>query len=281
MKRFAFAALAAPFALFAAPVLADQTVAIPFAAEIGGQPFSCAQTYSGLGTPAADVKSPDFRLFVSAPALVKADGSLQPITLDQDGQWQLGNLALLDFEDASATCSNGTPGTNTTLRGTVPDGDYVGVAFTVGVPFEVNHQDPTLAAAPLNTTAMFWNWQGGYKFVRIDLVPTDRKEDGPKGWFLHLGSTVCDAKSKTEAPTACANPNRMDIRFDAFDPAKNVVVIDPAPVVAEADLRVNAPDTSPGCMSFLKDADCTTVMAKLGLPYMDLPAGTQSLISMR
>ena len=291
MTRFPFAALAA---LVATPALADMTVTIPFAAEIGGKPFSCAETLTGLGSTGAEAQAVDFRLFVSEAALVKADGSLQPIALEQDGQWQLDGLALLDFEDASGNCASGTKGTNTTLRGTVPEGDYMGLAFTVGVPFAQNHGDPTLLPSPLNITAMFWNWQGGYKFVRIDLVPTAMMgmtaEAGAeaggghgmaKGWFLHLGSTMCDAASKTEAPKACANENRMAIRLDGFDPAANTVVIDPAPVLAEADLTVNAPETSPGCMSFPKDADCMTVMGKLGLPYMDVPAGTQSLISMR
>lgn len=277
MTRAACAALAA---LVATPALADMPVAIPFAAEIGGKPFSCAETYAGLGRTGAEVKAVDFRLFVSGAALIKADGSLHPITLDQDGQWQLGDLALLDFEDATGACGNGTAGVNTTLRGTVPEGDYTGLALTVGVPFDQNHVDPTLAAAPLNTTAMFWNWQGGYKFVRIDMVPTDKAPD-MKGWSLHLGSTMCDAASKTEAPKACKNENRLALRFDAFDAAKNTVVIDPAKVVAEADLKVNAPETSPGCMSFLKDPDCMTVMAKLGLPYMDVPAGEQALVTVR
>lgn len=291
MTRLAFAAFAA---LFAGPAMADVTVSIPFAAEIGGKPFACSEVFSGLGSTKAEVQAVDFRLFIHNAAMVKADGSLQPIALEQDGIWQLGELALLDFEDATGFCANGTGGTNTTLRGTVPEGDYTGLAFTVGVPFEQNHQDPTLAAAPLNVTAMFWNWQGGYKFVRIDLVPTamagmhmtEGADPGAghgdaKGWFLHLGSTMCDAASKTAAPTACANENRIAVQLDGFDLGASKVVIDPAPVLAEADLMVNAPETSPGCMSFPKDADCMTVMGKLGLPYMDVPAGTQSLISMR
>jgi hypothetical protein len=52
-------------------------------------------------------------------------------------------------------------------------------------------------------------------------------------------------------------------------------------VVKDADLRVNAPETSPGCMSFPKDADCLNVMAKLGLAYMDVPAATQMLVAKR
>lgn len=277
MSRFAFAALAA---CLAAPALADTSVSIPFTAEIGGKAFSCAETYAGLGSTGAEMRALDFRLFVSEAALIKADGSLQPIALEQDGEWQIGDVALLDFEDASGACANGTPGLNTTLRGTVPEGAYSGLALTIGVPFAQNHQDPTLAPAPLNTTAMFWNWQGGYKFLRIDMAAVDKAPDA-KGWFLHLGSTQCDATSKTEAPKACKNQNRMVLRFDGFDPAQNTVVIDPANVVAEADLKVNAPETSPGCMSFPRDADCLTVMGKLGLPYMDQPAGEQALVSVR
>ncbi len=291
MTRFPLAAPAALVAaMIAAPALADTPVAIPFAAEIGGKPFACDASYADLGSTKATVQAVDFRLFVSEVALVRADGSLQPVALDQDGQWQLDDLALLDFEDATGACANGTAGTNTTLRGTVPEGDYTGLAFTIGVPFAQNHGDPTVSPAPLNTTAMFWNWQGGYKFLRIDLVPeamasaskgVTEGASNAKGWFLHLGSTLCEAASKTTAPTACANPNRIAIRLDGFDPAVNTVVIDPAAVVAEADLTVNAPDTSPGCMAFLKDADCLTVMARLGLPYMEVPAGIQSLVSMR
>lgn len=265
-----------------APAFAEQPVTINFAAEIGGQPFSCADTYDGLGATGASVTGADYRMFVSAPALVRADGSLQPIALEQDGKWQLDDVALLDFEDGSNGCTGtGNPDMNTTLRGTVPDGEYQGLSFTVAVPFDKNHGDPTLAPAPLNATSMFWNWQGGFRFVRIDMVPTDKAEDGPRGWFLHLGSTVCAAASKTEAPSACENPNHLPVLFTGFDPATNVVVIDPAPVVAEADLRVNAPDTSPGCMSFVGDPDCLTVMTKLGLPYDGIAAGPQQLVSVR
>lgn len=277
MKYIAFAAV-----LAATPAMADQAVSITFAAQIAGKPFSCTETYMGLGAKGTAVKGIDYRLFVSGAALIRADGTAQPIALDQDGTWQLDDLALLDFEDGTGGCATGTAEINTILRGTVPEGDYVGLGFALAVPFDKNHGDPTLAPAPLNTTAMFWNWQGGYRFVRIDMVPVDKAADGPKGWFLHLGSTQCPAVSKTEAPTApCKNPNHLPVTFAAFDPATNVVVIDPAAVVADADLTVNAPETSPGCMSFPGDADCVLVMGKLGQAYGDLPAGPQQLVTMR
>lgn len=277
MKYIAFAA-----ALTATPALADQAVSINFAGEIAGKAFSCTETFGGIGSKATVVKGIDYRLFVSGAAFIRADGTPQPIALEQDGKWQLDDLALLDFEDGSGGCSTGTAETNTTLRGTVPEGDYVGLSFALAVPFDKNHTDPTLTAAPLNTTAMFWNWQGGYRFLRIDMVPVDNAADGPKGWFLHLGSTLCPAASKTEAPTAeCKNPNHLPVSFAVFDPATNVVVIDPAEVVAEADMTANAAETSVGCMSFPGDSDCNTVMGKLGLAYDDIPAGTQALVKMR
>jgi uncharacterized repeat protein (TIGR04052 family) len=274
-------ALCAATAL-ASPAFAEQPATVNFSAEIDGKAFSCTETYDNLGSTDASVKGTDYRMFVSAPALIRTDGTLQPIALEQDGKWQVDDIALLDFEDGTAGCNGtGNPDMNTSLRGTVPEGEYQGLAFNIAVPFEKNHGDPTLAPAPLNATGMFWNWRGGYRFVRIDMVPTDKAENGPKGWFLHLGSTLCKAASKTEAPSACANPNNLSVTFAEFDPASNVVVIDPAPVVAEADLRINAADTSPGCMSFPGDADCLTVMEKLGMPYEDILAGPQQLVSVR
>lgn len=276
MKKLA---LLAAFA--AAPAFADQPVTINFAAEIGGAAFACDATYAGLGTAKTEVKGTDFRVYVSDVEMISADGSRAPVTLTPS-DWQHKGVALLDFEDGSGACSNGTKPLNTTISGAVAQGDYTGVAFKVGVPFDLNHGDPTVAPSPLNLTSMFWNWRGGYKFVRIDMVPTDRKENGPKGWFLHLGSTMCEAASKTEAPAEpCKNPNLMDVAFEGFDPASQTIVIDPAPVVADADLSTNTPDTSPGCMAFPNDPDCDTVLSKLGLPFKDIPAGSQRLLTVR
>ena len=60
-----------------------------------------------------------------------------PVTLDQNN-FQNGEVALLDFEDATGNCE-GTAETNTTVTGTVPTGTYSGVVFELGVPFDVNH----------------------------------------------------------------------------------------------------------------------------------------------
>jgi uncharacterized repeat protein (TIGR04052 family) len=299
MTHFPLAALAA---LIATPVLAEMQVEIPFAAEMAGQPFTCAASFAGVGTTQSTVQFGDFRLFVSNVRLIGAEGAEVPVTLAQDGIWQLAGTALIDFEDATGACANGTAETNTTLRGTAPEGSYTGLAFDIGVPFAQNHGDPTLAASPLNLTAMFWTWAAGYKFIKIDLatsgqpLPAPMKaamdgaadhsatmKDGPKGWALHLGSTGCASDSKTTAPAAdCANPNRVAVRLDGFVPGTGHVLIDPAPVLAGANVDVNAPETAAGCMSFPKDGDCPPVMSALGLGYDGTPAvGVQQMFSLR
>lgn len=285
MRSLTHAAPAAPFAaLLAAPVLADQPVTITFAAEMAGTPFTCAQAYEGIGATGSTVEVADFRVFVTNARLIGADGAKTPIALDHDGIWQVADVALLDFEDATGTCVNGTPAMNTSLRCTVPAGEYTGLAFEIGVPFAHNHGDPTLAPSPLNLTAMFWNWQGGCKFVKIELSSTGLPvtHEANRGWVLHLGSTGCASKARTAAPTAeCANPNHVAVRFEGFDPAANTIAFDVAPVLAQANVDMNTPETSPGCMSFLNDDDCVPVMSRLGLGFRDIAAGEQLFATMR
>ncbi|PSN19865.1 metallo-mystery pair system four-Cys motif protein [filamentous cyanobacterium CCP5] len=145
-----------------------QTVSIQFAAKVGERPFSCSESYL-LGTANTQVMPTDFRLYVSEVALIDADGNAVPLELEQDGQWQYQNVALLDFEDRTGACANGTVETRNQVVGTVPAGGYQGLRFTLGVPFDLNHEDATLAPSPLNLTSLWWNWRGGYKFLRVDL----------------------------------------------------------------------------------------------------------------
>ncbi len=293
MKIFAITAAALALAACSTAPSTPKTaqVSLNFAAQINGQPFACGQRYDGVGTTRSSITPSDFRMYVSEVKLLRQDGSAVPVQLAQDGIWQHQNVALIDFENGTGPCRNGTTATNTAVRGQVPAGDYVGVELTVGVPFAQNHQDPTVAPAPLNSTAMFWNWQGGYKFIKFDTTSSGISTDKPAApnamgpvtrYSVHLGSTACAGDSKTQAPSACQNSNRMTVRLNQFDLAKNTVVVDMGAVLAQANVDVNAKGTSPGCMSFLKDADCPPVMSALGLAYDGVAAaGAQRLVSQR
>lgn len=274
-----------------APV--TQPVTVRFAAQIGSQVFSCGQRYSGVGSTRSTITPSDFRFYVSQVALIDEAGRSVPVALTQDGMWQFENIALLDFENGTGPCRNGTTAMNTEVRGEVPAGRYVGLRFTLGVPFVRNHGDPTMAPSPLNLTAMFWNWQGGYRFLKFDTsssglpgaaaAPDSRGRSDASGFSVHLGSTMCASPSRTEAPSGeCANPNRMVVTFDRFDIAKQMVVADIGAVLAGANVDINTPKTPPGCMSFPNDPDCPPVMGALGLPYGGQAApGPQRLFTVR
>jgi len=66
-------------------------------------------------------------------------GKSIPVNLTQDGKWQYQNVALLDFENKSGGCANGTVETRNQIVGTIPKGNYQGLQFTLGVPFNLNH----------------------------------------------------------------------------------------------------------------------------------------------
>lgn len=257
----------------------SQPVEIRFDARVGSEPAHCGQAYSNIGTAKAGMQFQDMRIYVSAVKLIDAQGREVPVTLTPDGQWQSDQVALLDFEDQTGNC-NGNPGTNMVVRGSVPKGDYNGLVFEIGVPQAVNHQDPTLAAAPLNVTGLTWPWRAGYKFTTIDLE-TSGGAGGPNaatGFSIHIGSTDCGDGPLMKAPNApCKVSNRSSYRLDGFNPASSRVVLDFAALLADTDITVNAPRTASGCMSG-PDPDCAAIFDRLGLTFDGKPSTGQKWV---
>ena len=255
-----------------------QPIEVRFAAVVDGAPAACGTVYDDVGGGGHGLELADLRFFVSNLRLIDDDGREVPITLDQDGKFQHDDVALLDFEDGSASCNEvGNPETNDRVIGTAPDGTYTGLRFTLGVPFEQNHQNVALAPPPLNLSAMFWGWQSGYKFMRIE-GHVDPGTADDKGWLFHLGSTGCDGDAMGNV-TACASPNRAEVELTGFDPSADGVVFDVGALLAGIDLGTNAPDTPEGCMSGVTDADCAGYFANLGLPFGEATGGTQRAFS--
>lgn len=254
---------------------ARRPATLRFRAVVGAQPFSCGTTYQGIGTTRSSIQVNDFRLYVSDVALTTTAGERVPLTLSAAGPWQHDGVVLLDFEDASGECSNGTPEMRTTIEGEVPAGDYAGLQFTIGVPETFNHRDPTTLPSPLNLSRMFWTWNAGFKFVRLDFQSTGQ----PQGWMVHLGSTGCVPKGQPNVPaTSCGAPNRVSVNLPSFDPDRDVVEIDLAALLADSDVDTNQPRTAVGCMSSSDDRDCAGLFARLGLPFGDRPGGDQRVV---
>lgn len=131
----------------------------------------CALNALTLGTTSAVGSLSDLRFYVSNVALIDAAGNYVPVMMNQNGN-QDANVALMDFEDATNKCSAGTAATYTAVQGKVAPGTYVGVAFDVGVPENLNHTSVTAATTPalLQNLSMNWSWQSGRKFTKIEFA---------------------------------------------------------------------------------------------------------------
>ena len=236
-------------------------ITLQFRATVGEETFACGNVYHNVGTTKADIVPSDFRFYIYNVRLVSKDGQVVPLRLDQDHAWQLDDLALLDFENRVAPCGNGTTATNTTVRGMAPPGDYTGVRFQLGLPFDRNHGNQAIAPSPLDLTGMFWSWQDGYRFLKIDTAFDNVR--------VHLGSTGCVLGSHPNVVTSCARLNIPEVDLDGFNPASNTIVADLGALLANSDINANQPNTPPGCESDPDDQDCDPMFTNLGLHFSD------------
>jgi uncharacterized repeat protein (TIGR04052 family) len=261
-------------------------VSLKFALKAGKEPVSCGKDIAALGNRRSTAQIIDARMYVSNVRLISVDGKETPVTLTADKKWQSDSVALLDFEDANGKCRDfGTQETRNVIVGKAPTGKYVGVAFTLGVPQELNHADVTKAQSPLNISSLWWNWQVGYKFARIDL---STNAPAPKNNFLiHLGSTGCgematshssahatasmtetmkmmEAMSKSPPKAPCKNTNTASVRLTNFDPSRDVIVADLATLLSNVNIADPSPEPA-GCMSGIDDKDCPILFRNFGL----------------
>lgn len=272
MKAACLFALTLPFVLALAGCGSeDVSVDIQVAALIGDAPVGCGTTYEGVGT-GQELTLNDARVYIHDVELLTAAGEAVSVALD-DNAFQAEGVVLLDYEDGSAGCDSGNAQLNDRIQGTVPEGDYVGVRFKVGVPFDLNHQDAILASAPLNLTAMHWGWQAGYKFVRLDGDVT-----GLDGWRFHLGSTACDGDARGNVMD-CANPNRVEVELMDFDIAADSVRFDVGALLDGIDLTTFTEDTPKGCMASPDDPDCALYFEHLGLPHASGSGQSQTVFT--
>lgn len=240
-------------------------VALKFAANVGDAAAECGTMYDALGTTGERAEILDLRFYVCNIRLVDDEGDEVPLTLEQDGKWQVDDVALLDFENGTGACGDaGTVDVNAQVTGTVPPDAYTGVRFDVGVPFDLNHDDLAGSPSPLNVGAMFWTWAIGHKFIRVDL-----RTEGGLGWNMHLGSTMCESGGPMDPPiSTCARVNLPSIAIDDFDFEHDAVVFDVAALFASSDLTRDTPDTASGCQTFPDDVnECTDLFPNLGLDF--------------
>jgi uncharacterized repeat protein (TIGR04052 family) len=194
----------------------------------------------------------NLQFYIHEVELLDEHGKPRPFRFAAAPPWQSERVALLDLAGGSATQRrveiHGTPESAAVAA-------YSGIRFTVGVPFELNHADALAAAAPLNRAEMFWNWQSGYKFLRVDLAVEDHE------WSFHLGATGCSSASALRPPAAqCAQPNLVRVELRG-DPLRNVVRFHLEPLVAAAHSANYAICTG----NYADDPACANAYASTGL----------------
>ncbi|WP_026193671.1 MbnP family copper-binding protein [Teredinibacter turnerae] len=175
-----------------------------------------------------------FELQVPSGARIDMGFYLSSIELrGSDGQWRPLHLpvkqpvALIHLTDQA---------TQQVVSGQLSagGGDYRGLRFTVGVPEALNHANPLTAAFPLNDSGMFWSWQQGYKFLRIDAT-------GSNKWALHVGSTGCQSPSAIRPPASpCTQSNRVTITLPDYNPASDQIAVDIRALAALVDKHASS-----------------------------------------
>lgn len=222
---------------------------IPFGVHIDGESVGCTRAANG-------VRLTDLRLFVHDVRLVARSGETVGVTLRDVPPWQGGQVALLDFEDGTGACRNGTAGTNTVVQGDAPAGDYAGLTLRIGLPESLNHANPLQAVPPLDHTAMHWHWLTGYKFLRAGFAA-----DSDHFW-IHLGSTRCSGTASE--PQGCLNANRPHVTLPDFVPGQSLVVLDLQALATAGRL---GDGESSDCSSGPTEASCEQPFNALGLDF--------------
>jgi uncharacterized repeat protein (TIGR04052 family) len=189
------------------------------------------------------------QLYLTDIELLRGNGEWERLALIAVPPWQSEQVALLDLKGPQ-------PERRLEVTGTMKAASYTGLRFVVGVPFDLNHANPLTATAPLNRAELFWSWQSGYKFLRVEL--TDQEHAGA----FHLGSTGCASASALRPPQLpCKQPNVIRVELRGFDPLSRPIEIRVAELAAALMQSNQAACTG----DYESDPACAAAFALTGL----------------
>ena len=162
---------------------------------VAGTPLSTdlSTTYTVNG---ATISFSSARMYISEITLLRKDGTAvsfegETITVpakdanDNDITHTVTDQIVLAKHDA---------GVHKYMLGEVPEGEYTGVRYKVGIAGTTNRVDPSQVPAthPLAKQTdrnNHWNWNAGYQFIRMDgLVDTNADGTPDEVWETHLGT---------------------------------------------------------------------------------------------
>ena len=219
-----------------------------------GNPFAVPVRFEFQVLPTAvancEKRRGELAFYVSDVKMIDSAGAAFPVRLNDLKPWQNEGAALISL---AVGCAESTEPGNRMVSGSVARGRYAAVEFSIGVPFERNHLNPMRAAPPLNVPSMFWTWQTGYKFMRLDLG---------NAWSFHLGSTGCVSDSAMRPPRQpCRQPNVTRIRLPVETAQGGNVLIDLDALLAGIDTT-----SADNCVGAYRERRvCRQLLQALGL----------------
>ncbi len=126
------------------------------------------------------------------------------------------------------------------------------IRFDLGLPFTVNHLNPLTQESPLNIPTMFWGWQKGHKFLRLEMTSNN------DNWLFHLGSVGCKAASPLRAPKqACRYHNRYNFELP-ISKENNKITLDLSALLNNLTITEQT-----SCQSSPNEASCQTLFSNL------------------
>lgn len=199
------------------------------------------------------------QFFISDIEVADKDKVWQTVAL-KAGKYQTKNVALVG-ENCRANKNLDTSSENWQISfdetAVLPPIHWL--RFKLGVPFAQNHLNPISQQSPLNLPTMFWVWQTGHKFVRLELASKDSQ------WLFHLGSTGCVSSSVMRAPKQdCQFPNLYTYEMpvlNASDGSNNhLMTLD-----VQLDALLSGIDiaTQKSCQSEREEQSCRQLFANL------------------
>ncbi|MFN0301640.1 MAG: MbnP family protein [Burkholderiales bacterium] len=240
---------------------------IQFRAAVDGRALTCGHPIDGIGEAKISVALVDFRFTVSNVELIRYDGKIFPLALEQDGIWQIGKAASLDLEDASGSCVQGTPVTRREVRGSAPKGNYRGVRFVLGGPDGVNPADPAIAPR-LSTDGMQPEEQGNHHALRIELATVVAGE-GTAPPTSQAARTVFRIPRLACPPTTgsgvqCGADGAIQVALNDVQPNRHVIIAEVGGLISESILGEDASSRTRECEPTSVDSTCVEALRRLG-----------------
>lgn len=238
---------------------------IQFKAAIDGRALTCGHPIDGIGEAKISVALVDFRFAVSNVELIRYDGKIFPLVLEQDGIWQVGKVAKLDLEDASGTCAQGTPVTRREVRGTAPKGNYRGVRFDLGGSDGVTVTHP--AIAPRSDAGLMQSEVGGHHHAtRIELATAVAGEGAapPTGQAARIVFRILRHACLPDADSGaqCSADGAIQVTLNDVQPNRHVIVAEVGGLISESVLGQDS--ATPVCEPTSVDSTCVEALQRLG-----------------